>query len=67
MTTPQWCIAGQCVEFEKVACPSPGGVECGGQGNCNDLNQCHCNAGYDPEFNCSVLLRESYYGSVLIF
>ncbi|KAL5262585.1 hypothetical protein ACHWQZ_G008105 [Mnemiopsis leidyi] len=53
----EWCLAGQCVSFEKVPCPAPGGVECGGFGRCNDLNQCHCNAGYDPEFNCSVLLQ----------
>jgi len=52
-----WCKGGYCTEFEKPSCPKPGGKECAGFGQCNDLNQCHCYAGYDPEYNCSILLK----------
>ena len=31
-----------CTYEEPTKCPSLNGTECGGHGECNNLNQCHC-------------------------
>ncbi|KAL5261515.1 hypothetical protein ACHWQZ_G007279 [Mnemiopsis leidyi] len=37
-----FCMNKVCTYEEPTKCPSLNGTECGGHGECNNLNQCHC-------------------------